>query len=97
MRDDSITKGLRAAIIGAALLVAMAVVGLSMAQAPAAEVPDSGLDGLIGVRLENVDVQQLRDWGIEPLLVSEGDGILADVTVEQLDRLRADFDGLKIF
>jgi len=83
----------RTVILGFSLIIVMSVVGFSMAQEPEGAPPvesGNGAQDLFGVRIPDADAAQLAEWGIEPLPVADEKGLIANVTTEQLERLRAE-------
>ena len=92
MTEKSGHMRLRAMILGISFIVGMAVVGFSVAEGAKQAIPagSGGAGELIGVRILDAEAGQLIEWGIEPLKAGDGGGILAHVTEEQLERLRAE-------
>ena len=86
MRSNRRPNVFRAVIVGVLLTIALAVVGLSLAE----DEPGGGSGSLLGVRILGVERGQLERLGIDPQQGAEGEGLLADVADGQLVRLRAE-------
>ena len=81
---------IRIVILGVLLVVGLTVVQLGLAQAPGApSATDGGETDLFGVRILDAGTLDLADLGSAHVAPADQGGVVAHVTSEQLERLRA--------